>query len=162
MKLKLSENYILILMLIFFFLAPVTSTTSNLNEDLRDADMPPLNEIWGNPPRINEVNDISYLEETTNNLILWFPKDLFPDTYTVYIDNVVSDSQEWVSNEPISVNVDNLLVGEHNITIILEDQEGNQVYDSIIVTVLKLSVGDSTQTSSTSTLEYNAILNFNP
>ncbi|MHA1992218.1 MAG: hypothetical protein ACW981_04320 [Candidatus Hodarchaeales archaeon] len=157
MKLKITENFTLILILIFFFLAPITSTTGHVSEDLRDADMPPLNEIWGNPPRINEANDISYLEKTTNNLILWFPKDLFPDTYTVYIDDEVTDSQVWVSNNRITVNVDNLIVGEHNVTIILKDQEGNQVKDTVIVTVLEIINTNSSQTTTSTTLSFDFI-----
>ncbi|MFX1484971.1 MAG: right-handed parallel beta-helix repeat-containing protein, partial [Promethearchaeota archaeon] len=90
-------------------------------------------------PTIDSPNDIEYVAGSTGNNIEWHGSDLFPASYEVFIDDVSTESGPWTSStEPITVIVDGLTAGEHNCTIVLTDQGGNSIMDTVIVVVTEL------------------------
>ncbi len=103
-------------------------------------------------PTIDSPNDIEYVAGSTGNNIEWHGSDLFPASYEVFIDDVSTESGPWGSStEPITVNVDGLAAGEHNCTIVLTDQGGNTVSDTVVVVVTESPTTPTTPTTTTTT-----------
>ncbi len=103
-------------------------------------------------PTIDSPNDIEYVAGSTGNNIEWYGSDLFPASYEVFIDDVSTESGPWGSStEPITVNVDGLVAGEHNCTIVLTDQGGNTVSDTVVVVVTEPPTTPTTPTTTTTT-----------
>ncbi|MDF1539083.1 MAG: hypothetical protein P1Q69_09275 [Candidatus Thorarchaeota archaeon] len=86
-------------------------------------------------PSVSNPADLEFSEGTTGNDINWICSDLDPNGYEILIDGVSQGTVEW-SGENITYSTDALEYGEYNITLILLDASGNQVSDSVIVTVL--------------------------
>ena len=86
-------------------------------------------------PVLNSPQDISYEQGTTGHDITWTAADTNPDTYIIYKDGTEIASGNWTSNSPITVNVDGLLIGSYDYTIIVSDISGNFARDTVIVTV---------------------------
>ncbi|MCH8906945.1 MAG: hypothetical protein IH840_07630 [Candidatus Heimdallarchaeota archaeon] len=84
--------------------------------------------IHRGPLRVIRASDITYEFGTTGNVLVWQyeadeTQDL-PSTYTVKIDNVNLESHiavSWEDNVNITVNVDGLALGEHVVTISVND-----------------------------------------
>ncbi|MHA2276563.1 MAG: hypothetical protein ACXAC2_12380, partial [Candidatus Kariarchaeaceae archaeon] len=92
---------------------------------------------WEEVPLITSPGDINnYSEGSNGNTIQWTGTDSNPDSYTVYLDETVDNSGSWSSGVPINYDIDSLLKGNHNYTIILTDISGNTVSDEVWVTVL--------------------------
>ncbi len=89
-------------------------------------------------PVVNSPSDFSYNETTTSNIIPWTVSDTYPKNMTIFdgSGNPVPgyDSIPWTSGD-INFPVDGLLRGSYNYTIMLEDESGNKVTDSVTVTV---------------------------
>jgi len=84
--------------------------------------------------------DISYTEGETGNTIQWTFSDdtVLNPIYTIYVDSVALTGeidQAWTSEATITMNVDGLSVGEHNVTIVIFDGFGGRVQDEVTVTV---------------------------
>ncbi|MHA2090252.1 MAG: hypothetical protein ACW98K_05285, partial [Candidatus Kariarchaeaceae archaeon] len=79
--------------------------------------------------------DFSFNETTTGNVISWNASDPFPDKYTIYHNNVSIETGSWSTSENISLNVDELLKGIHNFTIVVSDTPGNKINNTVFVTV---------------------------
>jgi hypothetical protein len=86
------------------------------------------------PVFFSTPSDISYLVGSTGNTLEWSATELYPDEYQMWVDGVLDSSGAW-DGSSVSVSVDGLDVGAHNITIILFDQSGNFASDTAIVTV---------------------------
>ena len=104
------------------------------------------------PPTINSPADIEYVETTTGNIITWTPYDLNPAFYFISMNEYVVQSGLWnSSSDIITLSVDGLTVGLYNFVIIVYDQSGNIAVDSVLVSVVALTITSSTPTSTTST-----------
>ncbi|MFV2016701.1 MAG: Ig-like domain-containing protein, partial [Candidatus Heimdallarchaeota archaeon] len=86
-------------------------------------------------PLIDNPTDRFLNEGTTGNVLSWIASDLHPGNYTIYKNGTEEKTEIWVSNENVTFNIDNLLEGTYNFTIIIRDDSGNFINDSIIVTV---------------------------
>jgi parallel beta-helix repeat protein len=87
-------------------------------------------------PTIDSPEDIEYVVGSTGNSIVWHGSDLFPASYEIFIDTVSSKTGDWNSSvESITVNVDGLSAGEYNYTVVLTDEGGNSVSDTVMVVV---------------------------
>ena len=80
-------------------------------------------------------SDISYVVGTVENTLEWSATELYPDQYEVWIDGVLDSSGVW-DGSIIHVDVDGLVGGVHNCTIVLIDHSGNSASDTAIVTVI--------------------------
>jgi parallel beta-helix repeat protein len=85
-------------------------------------------------PIINEPMDFSYAEFTTGNEITWIPFDDNLDYWEVEIDGVLWDTDIWNFMD-ITVNVDGLGYGPHDVVVTVWDVYSNSVSDTVIVTV---------------------------
>ena len=88
----------------------------------------------------NIPEDINYLFGSTGNILEWNVTDdeINNPTYTIYVDGIpLADeiNNPWISGVSISVNVDGLSQGEHNITIVVSDGLGEVVQDEVRVII---------------------------
>ncbi|MFX1440894.1 MAG: SBBP repeat-containing protein [Promethearchaeota archaeon] len=67
--------------------------------------------------------------------IQWTLQDMHPNMYEVYRDGVVIESGTWGSDLPITLTASLHTEGIYNFTILANDTAGNQVSDTIHVTV---------------------------
>ncbi|MHA2033068.1 MAG: beta strand repeat-containing protein, partial [Candidatus Kariarchaeaceae archaeon] len=86
-------------------------------------------------PSLNTPSDIIYAEESTGNAIDWTGIDLHADNYIIYENGSEVDTGSWASGAPISFDIDGLLKGAYNFTIIIFDTSNNSANDTVIVTV---------------------------
>lgn len=87
-------------------------------------------------PIINSPDDISYEFRSTGNEIVWTVGDIDPNDYNVTLDGVLYDSGTW-TNGTITVNIDDLAVGDHIFIISVYDQSGNDVSDTVLANILE-------------------------
>ena len=85
-------------------------------------------------PTIDEPSDDNYERGTTGLNITWTPSDLYPDSYQVERNTSSYESGPW-SGSAIIVDLIGLDVGLHNFTIIVYDEGGNNVKDTVFVNV---------------------------
>ena len=97
-------------------------------------------------PYVNQPSDLEYEEGSTGHSITWVPYDEYPSKYEVYRDSDLIELGSWNGSE-ISINVDGLVLGVHNYTLVVFDRRGNSASDTILVTVSMI-------TTSTTTLNY--------
>jgi len=76
-------------------------------------------------------------EGYSNLSISWIAIDLYPATYTIELDgNEVISPTAWTSGSAITYDIPNdMLKGYYNITIIVTDESGNTVHETVIFTV---------------------------
>jgi hypothetical protein len=88
------------------------------------------------PPTVTSPADISYQVGTTGNVISWTITDFNNGTFIAYLDDTqISEVTDWISGDQIELTVDELAIGEHNLTIVFTDEYGNMVADTVIITV---------------------------
>ncbi len=116
-------------------------------------------------PVLTTPAGVIYEQGETGNNITWTATDYNPDTYIVYRDGIEIASGTWTSSNPIIVNVDGLLSGSYDYTIVVADMYGSSVSNTVIVTVTETTTtGTTTGTTTTgditttSTTDGNAIL----
>lgn len=109
-------------------------------------------------PTIDSPHDVVYVVGATGNTIEWSPQDLHPSNYVIYRDGLEIMAGLWNStSETILISVDGLDVGQYNFTIVVYDQSGNNVSDTVIVNVTSGSTVTTTlppTTTSTSGLPF--------
>ncbi|MFW9981525.1 MAG: ABC transporter substrate-binding protein [Candidatus Thorarchaeota archaeon] len=90
----------------------------------------------GLAPRILSVNDVTYIQGTTGNQIVWEVTDEDGDhsNYTIIYDGFIGTTEDW-NGSNIVHNVDGLNVGSYNFTMILRDIAGHAVTSTVWVTV---------------------------
>ncbi len=88
-------------------------------------------------PTITSPADVAYIVGTMGHSISWIITDTTTGTttYTIYCDGTNIHSDTWTSGSTIAINVDGLMIGIYNYTIIADDGYGSIVTDMVIVTV---------------------------
>ncbi|MBN2149920.1 MAG: hypothetical protein JW839_00610 [Candidatus Lokiarchaeota archaeon] len=88
-------------------------------------------------PTITTPSDLAYEQGTTGHAIAWNVTDASVGTtsYTVFRNGSDVGSGGWGSGTPIGVNVDSLMLGSYNYTIVAIDGLGGTVSDEVIVRV---------------------------
>lgn len=86
----------------------------------------------------NAPSDFPYeLGDTANTLSWTAIEDLNSSAdYTIYRNNTVVVSSGWITNTPVTLNVDGLAVGFYNYTIIFSDAGSNSATNQTWVTVV--------------------------
>jgi hypothetical protein len=101
-------------------------------------------------PTVTSPLDVYYLEGILGSVIVWNATDYYPYSYSIYRNGVLIRSGGW-GGDGIVLPVDGLSPGEYNYTIAFFDTSGNQVADSVIVTV-----GASATTTSINETEWQS------
>ncbi|MDH5402736.1 MAG: hypothetical protein OEY49_09615, partial [Candidatus Heimdallarchaeota archaeon] len=86
-------------------------------------------------PVIDTPIDYSYELGSNGNYINWTATDLNPSYYTIKRNSTLMTTGIWSSSSRISLNIDGLSAGFYNFTIQLYDTSGNEIFDSVIVSV---------------------------
>jgi hypothetical protein len=86
-------------------------------------------------PILSSPADIIYTEGETGNNIIWVATDTNPETFIVYKDGALYETNTWTSGSSIIISVDGLSAGQYNFTIVVVDQAGNSAKDTVIVAV---------------------------
>ena len=102
-------------------------------------------------PSINHPSDIVYSEGTDGHSITWSVSDSNPDTYTIKRDATTIESGSW-NNGNLEINVDGLTIGSYTYTLEVQDDYGNSVSDSVVVSV---EDNESPSINSPDDLEYH-------
>ncbi|TFG27758.1 hypothetical protein EU527_18190 [Candidatus Thorarchaeota archaeon] len=102
------------------------------------------------PPSVTPLDDVSFEFGITGIYLVWSCSDLFPDSYIIYRNSSVVDSDLW-NGSNLAVNLDGLNLGTYNYTIILYDTSGNSASDSVIVTVAEPETTPPPPTTTTTT-----------
>lgn len=107
-------------------------------------------------PTIDNPSDIEYTEGTTGHSITWNATDFHPSHYQILDNGTELTSHSW-SGDLITVTIDDLEVGIHNIEVIVHDTFGYTSSDLVIVTVLSQG-STTTTTSDTPTIDTMTLL----
>ncbi|MHA2100771.1 MAG: hypothetical protein ACW99A_19035, partial [Candidatus Kariarchaeaceae archaeon] len=122
-----------------------------------------------NPTFTSLPNDLTFSEGSSGNTLSWDAADNYPDTYVTFVNGTQRNTGSWTSILSIIVNVDGLLKGVHNFTIVISDETGNQAVDTVFITVVDTTspAFDSVpvdfsyaETSIGNTLSWNATDNY--
>ncbi|MFX1606811.1 MAG: ABC transporter substrate-binding protein, partial [Promethearchaeota archaeon] len=111
-----------------FYLSAHDSTTFELSRNL-DYHWPS-----GLAPKVLSSDDVTYVQGTTGNQIVWEVTDEDPNDFTIYRDGSLVETDDWNGSDIIH-NVDGLSVGSYNYTLVLTDISGHIVTDTVWVTV---------------------------
>ena len=86
------------------------------------------------PPTIDDVADFPYEEGSTGNDITWHPSDTNPDYYSITRDGIIVDDGTWLGGD-INIDIDGLAYGVYTYVCRVNDTEGHEVSDAVVVTV---------------------------
>ncbi len=87
-------------------------------------------------PLIDSPPDVTYVYNTIGHNITWSVSDSNPYQYQLFIDGVGQGINTWDGND-LTISIDGLSIGEHNVTLWVSDIEGNWAEDQVNVTVEK-------------------------
>jgi len=81
-------------------------------------------------------DDVSWISDTSPNVLAWNAYDLNPSSYNILINGSEYLAGLWnETGETISANMDHLSVGHHNVTLVVVDVSGNYASYTVIATV---------------------------
>jgi hypothetical protein len=86
------------------------------------------------PPTIDDVADFAYEEGTTGHNIAWHPTHPNPDMYVITRDGTIVEQDVWLGGD-LTINIDGLVYGVYTYVCTVNDTEGQDVSDTVIVTV---------------------------
>ena len=85
-------------------------------------------------PTIDSPSDVVLELGSVGNTISWVPHDAYPSHFEVLLDSLSYDTGLW-DTQNISVSIDGLSLGFHNLTLVVYDVGSNSVSDSVMVTI---------------------------
>lgn len=103
-------------------------------EGLMNSDSVEVDVVSTAPPTIDDIANFDYEEDSTGNSITWHPSDTNPDYYSITRDGTVIDENPWFGEE-LTINIDGLAYGVYTYVCTVNDTEGQEASDSVIVTV---------------------------
>ncbi|MHA2118671.1 MAG: ABC transporter substrate-binding protein, partial [Candidatus Thorarchaeota archaeon] len=86
-------------------------------------------------PEIDSPDDIVMNFSELDLTIQWTATDLYPQTFTIYLNSIMNVTDTWESGIPIIFSLDGLEAGSHNVTIEICDIGNNAVTDTVNVLV---------------------------
>lgn len=87
------------------------------------------------PPVVDSPPDQWLFVDLAGQTIDWEVSDLNPATYMVSVDGIEFETGTW-STGTLSVNVDAIPVGRHDVVLVIYDADGNSASDSVAVLVI--------------------------
>ncbi len=87
-------------------------------------------------PTIDTFAESEIAEGTYGAEIVWTPNDLHPFNYTIYQNGIVIRFGPWnSSSESIVYSLEELPLGDYNISLIVFDESGNNATDLVQITI---------------------------
>ena len=102
----------------------------------------------GLSPFLDHPADIEYIFGTDEHSITWNPSDSDPESYELFKNSTLLTSDSWTGS-PITIELNGLDVGLHNYTLVVYDEQGHWVADTVLVNV----VATTTPSTNTTTPE---------
>jgi hypothetical protein len=109
----------------------------NLNiSSLSTLEMDPEIAVFYAPPAptIDHPSSITYILQSTGNVITWHPSSKIPARYTISVDGGTPISHGW-NGSSITYNIDGLPAGTHTVNCTVYDTEGTSASSTVTVTV---------------------------
>ncbi|MHA2031572.1 MAG: hypothetical protein ACW99Q_19520, partial [Candidatus Kariarchaeaceae archaeon] len=78
---------------------------------------------------------INYIEQSTGNDLEWIVTDNHPSFFVLYQNNSVVGNSTWIDDVEIEIDIDGLIKGVYNFTILFYDTSANFINETIIVIV---------------------------
>jgi hypothetical protein len=89
------------------------------------------------PPVIqNVISNPLVIEGSSGNTLSWNITDNYPGMYAIYQNGSEVDAGSWNSSEYITLDIDGLVKGGYNYTIIVFDSSFNQVNSTVLFQVI--------------------------
>ena len=88
-------------------------------------------------PVLTHPADVTFNAGTSGNKVTWLATDNNPNTFILYRNNVNIANGNWKSSDSITLNLDDLIPGTYNFTLVVSDTAGLKTSDSVLVTVNK-------------------------
>jgi len=87
---------------------------------------------------ISRPADLIYTINTLGNSLSWIISDenVSAPTYAIYQNGTELINDTWISNDPISFNVDSLALGNYSFSFVALDGKGEMVSDEVEVSVI--------------------------
>ncbi len=101
-------------------------------------------------PDVSSPPNKEFTEGTTDHIIRWVAFDDSPDKYVITRDGEMINTDTWVSEEPIICSVDSLSVGSYSYKIVVNNTDGYEAEDVVLVTVIE-PTPTTTETTTEST-----------
>lgn len=92
-------------------------------------------------PVIDSPNDMIIGVDGNNQTITWSPSDEFPLSYTITVDDVVSQEDHWDGGN-ITYSLSQLSVGTHIIELKVSDAVENTAMDEILISVVIIMLNE--------------------
>ena len=110
----------------------VTDTSSNIGSD----------SMWltvtdTTAPTVSRPSDMMFEEGTEGVVLVWSCSDFYPFQFSILVNGSTIESDKWDGTD-VSVSLSDLAAGLYNYTILLEDDGGNVVSDSVWVNVTRI------------------------
>ncbi|TFG14596.1 carboxypeptidase regulatory-like domain-containing protein [Candidatus Thorarchaeota archaeon] len=86
-------------------------------------------------PVIESPGDIDVLYDNATITVTWQIYDEYPSEIVILIDGGVNDTRTWTNETEFTFNATGIAIGTYEITIQLEDQNGNSAEDTISLRV---------------------------
>ncbi|MHA2401637.1 MAG: hypothetical protein ACXADH_01490, partial [Candidatus Kariarchaeaceae archaeon] len=87
------------------------------------------------PVFISVPSNFTYEEGSTGNLLSWIGEDNHPSSFLIYREGTLLFSAGWSSGNSIEINIDGLVSGTYNYTLVLSDTSTNTGTNTTFVTV---------------------------
>ncbi|WP_457917598.1 hypothetical protein [Candidatus Lokiarchaeum ossiferum] len=103
--------------------------------------------IVNEKPILNSYEDIIIEFNNTDRILTWYVQDnsTLNQSYELFIDNssvnndIINNPDYWTNILPISLSLESLSIGLHNITIKVFDGLGEEINDTLMVNVINLA-----------------------
>jgi hypothetical protein len=104
-----------------------------------------------NPPVIDHPADIMNFTQTSGNYVTWNPSSRRPAWFVLYHNGSLALEGTW-GGSPISVNIDFIGLGAHNLTLGVFDKQSGATYDTVwVFASIQPSNGTTSTTPTTPT-----------
>jgi len=103
-------------------------------------------------PVLSEAADLTYVEGTSGHTIEWTASDRNPHSWSLLRDGVEINSGAWNEREGVfAFSVDGLSAGIYSVTLTIYDKAGNDISDTVLITVESAPVTTETTTTTGTT-----------
>ncbi len=115
---------------------------------------------YSSPQFTSTPVDLIIYQGYSDLTVSWIVTDLYPATYMIEINgNEVLSATPWTNGSTISYNIaDGLLKGDYNIKIIVTDESGNIIQDTVILIVTSTETTTTTTTTDDATAGFSLIV----
>ncbi|MHA2503844.1 MAG: hypothetical protein ACXAE3_13370, partial [Candidatus Kariarchaeaceae archaeon] len=81
------------------------------------------------------VASFNYTEQDTGFSLSWTMSDKYDGTYEILRNGTILQTGSWVTDDPRTISIDGLSYGHYNYTMVVWDASGNQILDTVLVSV---------------------------